>query len=282
METDVLQAAADDESVEHIMSLLNSGHLYYSSTYDLPHSLQHNQQASRADSKANIDNRYHFNSFFSNTFLGANKKDSKVNLSQWLIRVILGFAGSVDIEYKKATSSEGSVSPEETFGPTETLPRLYTITLISRENQRRLGTRYVRRGLDSQGNAANNVEMEQIVFHHDFAKHSAVASHVQLRGSAPAVWGQDLDLSYKPRLLIADIKKPEIWAPIEKHYKDMLSQYVDDQDTQHKGKIVCVNLLDTLKFEGPLTETYEETVKLFKSDRIDYEGESFLQIPKSF
>lgn len=36
--------------------------------------------------------------------------------------------------------------------------------LISRRNSYRAGTRYYMRGVDSYGNAANNVETEQIVF----------------------------------------------------------------------------------------------------------------------
>lgn len=61
--------------------------------------------------------------------------------------------------------------------------------LISRINSKRLGTRYVRRGLDKEGNAANNVEMEQIVFHHDYLKDKTITSFCQLRGSVPSIWG---------------------------------------------------------------------------------------------
>ena len=74
-------------------------------------------------------------------------------------------------------------SQEESDDPS----RLYTVTLVSRVNHKRIGTRYVRRGLDFDGNAANNVEMEQIVFHHDFAKNKAISSFIQMRGSAPAI-----------------------------------------------------------------------------------------------
>jgi hypothetical protein len=186
----------------------------------------------------------------------------------------VGFAGSVDIEYIKDGNNE-----EEN---TQNSSRLFTVTLLSRLNHRRIGTRYVRRGLDFQGNAANNVEMEQVVFHHDFFKNKAISSFIQMRGSAPAIWGQELDLSYKPKLMIADITKPDIWNAIESHYKDMLAQYSSDtKGKKDLGKIICVNLLDTgiayiflkiAKFEGQLTETYEETVKRLKNDKIEYEG----------
>ena len=209
-----------------------------------------------------IDDRYLFNRHFSKAFVDSGKEK---DLSAWTIKVICGFAGSVDIELDPNAPNV----PE-----TDRLPsRLYTITLVSRINQRRLGTRYVRRGLDFDGNAANNVEMEQIVFHHDFIKYKAISSHVQWRGSAPAIWGQELDLSYKPKLLIADISRPDIWTAIEKHYKDLAGQYVTEGNAKDDGKIICVNLLDTAKFEGPLTETYEETVKRAQNEKIEYEGE---------
>jgi hypothetical protein len=189
--------------------------------------MQHNQLLSQGN--GGIDDRYFFNSDMAKHLM---------NISQdpWLIKVMVGFAGSVDVEYLKNDISEKEKNKS----------RLFTVTLLSRVNHRRIGTRYVRRGLDFEGNAANNVEMEQIVFHHDFFKNKAVSSFIQMRGSAPAIWGQELDLSYKPKLMIADINKPEIWNSIETHYNDMLGQYQSDtKGKKNNGKIVCVNLLDT-------------------------------------
>jgi hypothetical protein len=189
--------------------------------------MQHNQLLSKGN--GGIDDRYFFNSDMAKPLM-------KISQDPWLIKVMVGFAGSVDVEYVKNDISENEKNKT----------RLFTVTLLSRVNHRRIGTRYVRRGLDFEGNAANNVEMEQIVFHHDFFKNKAVSSFIQMRGSAPAVWGQELDLSYKPKLMIADINKPEVWSSIETHYNDMLGQYVSDtKGKKNNGKIVCVNLLDT-------------------------------------
>uniref|UniRef100_A0A1I8IGI2 Large ribosomal subunit protein P1 n=1 Tax=Macrostomum lignano TaxID=282301 RepID=A0A1I8IGI2_9PLAT len=67
-------------------------------------------------------------------------------------------------------------------------------TLIGRRSRRYAGTRYLKRGCDYQGNAANEVETEQVL--HDptscsFAL-SRVTAFVQVRGSVPAIWSQDI------------------------------------------------------------------------------------------
>jgi hypothetical protein len=250
--------ALDEEWKMLLLEILNSGHLYFSTSYDLSHSLQHNQLLLKSGEKteAIIDNRYLFNQHFLSSF---KKMESDQDTKDYLINVICGFAGSIDmqLEPKKEAQEEN---------------RLYTVSLISRINHKRLGTRYLRRGLDFEGNTANNVEMEQIVFHHDFSKNQAISSFCQIRGSVPCIWGQELDLSYKPKLLIADISKPDIWTPIKKHYQDLLNQYtLEEGFTNMGGKVVCVNLLDTVKFEGPLTETFKETVGRLNNEKVEYE-----------
>jgi hypothetical protein len=240
----------DADLLQNVKEILNSGHLYYSTTYDLTHSIQHNyfNTAAKA-SKTVIDDRFFFNKHVSTPII--NVGDAA---STWVYRIICGFAGAIDINLEDN--------------------KTYTVALVSRLNHRRLGTRYVRRGLDFDGNAANNVEMEQIVFHHDFIKDKRISAFVQMRGSAPAIWGQELNLDYRPELLIADIGKPEVWASINKHYADLRSQYIGEPSVDggaDYGKIVCVNLLDDKGFEGNLTRTYEETVKRFNDQKVTYE-----------
>lgn len=53
------------------------------------------------------------------------------------------------------------------------------------------GTRVNARGIDEDGNSANCVETEQLVFNHIFKenKHLIItSSYVQLRGSIPVFW----------------------------------------------------------------------------------------------
>lgn len=98
----------------------------------------------------------------------------------------------------------------------------------------------VRRGLDSEGNAANSVEMEQICFNQN---DTTISSFVQLRGSAPLIWSQRLNSSYKPDVKITGIE--ETWASIHKHFVDLKSQYTSNGTD---GNVICVNLLDDRGF----------------------------------
>ncbi|GCC47314.1 hypothetical protein chiPu_0031697, partial [Chiloscyllium punctatum] len=53
--------------------------------------------------------------------------------------------------------------------------------------------RYKRRGVDSDGNVANYVETEQVIYSGE-----DILSFVQIRGSIPVFWSQH-GLRYKPR-----------------------------------------------------------------------------------
>lgn len=246
------------QSVSHIA---NSGHIYYSTTYDITHSVQHNYlKSSGKAQKTVIDDRYFFNKHLAQPLLDAGK-----DAEPWIMNTIVGFAGTIDMKVTLPTELENN----------EEVTRPYKLTLISRLNRRRVGTRYVRRGLDFDGNTANNVEMEQIVFHEDFHRYKAISSYCQVRGSVPTVWGQDLNLAYRPELLVASIQKPKVWTSVKKHYDDLKVQYIGEKTVSEGGadigKVVCVNLLDVDGFEGRLTKLYEETVKRFADDKVSYE-----------
>lgn len=64
-----------------------------------------------------------------------------------------------------------------------------------------MGRRFVTRGLDRQGNAANFVETEHIFVNYemDFMN---VASYVQIRGSIPLLWTMKPNLKWSPPVKI--------------------------------------------------------------------------------
>ncbi|KAL2932992.1 Phosphoinositide phosphatase SAC2, partial [Bienertia sinuspersici] len=67
----------------------------------------------------------------------------------------------------------------------------FIFTLIARRSCQFAGTRYEKRGVNSIGQAANEVEIEQIVWqrmHSDCP--SQISSSVQIRGSIPLSWSQ--------------------------------------------------------------------------------------------
>lgn len=87
-----------------------------------------------------------------------------------------GFVSSIDIKGIRPSSEFSIINPSETSCDEirNSKSSTFHVCLISRVNVRRLGTRYVRRGLDNGGNAANNVEMEQIIFNNDVSKNEEV------------------------------------------------------------------------------------------------------------
>jgi hypothetical protein len=78
-----------------------------------------------------------------------------------------------------------------------------SVILIGRRSRHFAGVRYLRRGIDHEGNVANFVETEQIVYNPNksFDDKATVSSFVLIRGSIPLFWTQD------PNPLIP---KPEI------------------------------------------------------------------------
>ncbi|CDQ82664.1 unnamed protein product [Oncorhynchus mykiss] len=68
------------------------------------------------------------------------------------------------------------------------------VTLIARRSSKFAGTRFLKRGANCEGDVANEVETEQII--HDASVMSFTAgsysSYVQVRGSVPLYWSQDI------------------------------------------------------------------------------------------
>lgn len=63
-----------------------------------------------------------------------------------------------------------------------------SFVLISRKDARRMGRRFVVRGLDREGHAANFCETEHIITQKKANGSFTLASHLQIRGSIPLIW----------------------------------------------------------------------------------------------
>ena len=93
---------------------------------------------------------------------------------------------------------------------------------------------------------------------------------------------EDLDLSYRPRLILADVNKESVWSSVKAHLNDLKHQYIGEKafaSGMDNGQIVCVNLLDDVwifltktGFEGPLTDIYESCVSRFGDPKFKYES----------
>jgi len=64
--------------------------------------------------------------------------------------------------------------------------------VIARRSRHQAGTRYIKRGINGEGFAANFVEVEQIVINYNSSQDTrpVCSSFVQVRGSVPTYWMQ--------------------------------------------------------------------------------------------
>ncbi|OXB83263.1 UNVERIFIED_CONTAM: hypothetical protein H355_002015 [Colinus virginianus] len=109
-------------------------------------------------------------------------------------------------------------------------------------------------GIDSEGHAANFVETEQIV-HYKGSK----ASFVQTRGSIPFFWSQRPNLKYKP--------KPQISKSV--NHMDGFQRHFDSQIISY-GKQMIVNLVNQKGSELPLEQTFAKMVNSMANGMVRY------------
>lgn len=229
---------------------LNSN-FYFSYSYDLTRTLQHNLSAPRFIGKADIEideplpdwneygNRgnskerieYAFRSvprkrFFWNAFL--LKPMAPVLNRDWLLGVIHGFV------------SQSNVS---IFG------RSVHVCLIARRSTKFAGTRFLKRGANFCGDVANEVESEQIV-----VDGHRMCSFVQMRGSIPTHWSQDISKMVPKPPISLDISDPFALTP-GKHYERLLFHF--------GAPIIILNLVkkrEKRRHESILTENMTASI----------------------
>ena len=69
----------------------------------------------------------------------------------------------------------------------------FLVTVIARRNRFYAGTRYLKRGINNDGQVANDVESEQILeeVSTTCSERPSITSYVHIRGSVPIYWHQD-------------------------------------------------------------------------------------------
>jgi hypothetical protein len=135
----------------------------------------------------------------------------------------------------------------------------FNVTLIGRRSRKFAGTRYLKRGISTDGFVANDVEVEQVV---EVAGRGDIASFVQRRGSVPVFWNQMPSLKGFRR---AGIRLLNFLDPFARathiHFHMLKAKYGDP--------IICLNLCQTgssdsgnvVNKEHVLSEAYEEVVQ---------------------
>ncbi|CAH0383130.1 unnamed protein product [Bemisia tabaci] len=131
------------------------------------------------------------------------------------------------------------------------------VTVIARRSNKYAGTRFLKRGANFEGDVANEVETEQIV--HDVGGTSQnkvrITSFVQMRGSIPAHWSQDISKM---------VPKPTIYFDLGDPYFETAGAHFNDLLKRYGSPTIILNLVKTKekkKHESQLSEVINGAVK---------------------
>ncbi|KAK9455425.1 SacI homology domain-containing protein [Dipodascopsis uninucleata] len=192
---------------------------YFSYSYDITHTLQHNLNRERQRVKNNVspdDWKVYldYNEMFVwNHYLLKPVYESKVDAMAWCLPIIHGFIDQANISV---------------FG------KNVSIAILARRSHYFAGARFLKRGANDEGYVANDVETEQIVsdmlstsFHSVDGKafaNTRYTSFVQHRGSIPLFWTQDVSgMSPKPPIEL-NVVDP-FFSAAALHFDDMFKRY---------------------------------------------------------
>ncbi|KAJ3212994.1 hypothetical protein HDU82_000003 [Entophlyctis luteolus] len=227
------QIADDIQYMSMLESLLSSAFWYFSYNGDITKNVQRLatedadarsfRDTGRLRSWEKADDRFFWNKSLHQPLIDLAMSHPDLDISPFILPIICGFVSFKELSYNNKKVSLG---------------------LISRRSKYRAGTRYNRRGIDEEGNVANNVETEQILsVQLDGAL--KVASYVQTRGSIPLYWSQLINVKYQPKMVVEDgsISFP----PYKKHFLSQITLY---------GPQIAVNLINKKGYEGRLCETW--------------------------
>lgn len=132
--------------------------------------------------------------------------------------------------------------------------RDYLLTLVSRRSVKRPGLRYLRRGVDDEGNTANTVETEQILSVPEWTPSHPAYSYLQVRGSIPLYFSQS-PYALKPVPALHHSADTNLLA-FGRHFREFSRRY---------GNIQAVSLIDKLAGELKLGEQYERYTESFNA-----------------
>ncbi|KAF4693339.1 hypothetical protein FOZ60_011319 [Perkinsus olseni] len=215
------QLAKDERRlIDLIQDMQASRGYYYCHTYDISQSAQSNLAES-------LLSRFVWNWTHSEGF--RDNPDQRVR--QWYVPIIYGYFAAREIS---------------------ALSRVLSIILISRRSRFYAGTRYRKRGINADGDAANEVETEQILI--DLSTggmgRQPFSSFVQVRGSAPVFWMQDQSqLSLvKPKPPIRFQRTDRNNTASRRHFSGLLGRY--------GAPVLVINLMRHA--EGEVVEEGEE------------------------
>lgn len=175
----------------------------------------------------NLDDGFLWNSYMISPLLQfrsrLTERERRILDSSWILTsVIRGFVSSLTIP---ASTNLLPHAPSN-------LPS--TLTLVSRLSSRRAGTRFNSRGIDDDGNVANFVETETVLW----MPHGLCVSYTQVRGSVPIFWEQAPGLIPGQQKIQVTRSVPAAQPAFDKHFENLEVDY---------GAVHVVNLLSEMK-----------------------------------
>jgi hypothetical protein len=167
--------------------------------------------------------------------------------------------------HEKQKEEAGAEPDTKTDPPTQepSNGKDFLLTLVSRRSTKRAGLRYLRRGTDDEGCAANSVETEQILSSPTWnTSQDKIFSYTQFRGSIPLFFSQS-PYSLKPQVSTWGTFETNARA-FKRHMTDLSSRY---------GDIYCASLVDKHGTEAKIGELYEKHAKdLNENGGLDGQG----------
>ncbi|KAJ5154835.1 Inositol phosphatase [Penicillium coprophilum] len=241
--------------------LFASHNFFFAYDYDLTRSV-HMQEARRDQLPLHkvVDPLYFWNRHLMNIFIDNGAHG-------FVLPLIQGFVGQREFTIAGAEKKQFSEDPVELAEgrilgekneaePVETnaSKRDYLLTLVSRRSVKRPGLRYLRRGVDDEGNTANTVETEQILSVPDWAPSHPAYSYLQVRGSIPLYFSQS-PYALKPVPVLHHSADTNLLA-FGRHFREFSRRY---------GNVQAVSLIDKLAGELKLGEQYERYTQAFNA-----------------
>lgn len=184
----------------------------------------------RLHEKKSDESKYIWETADRRFFWNQNMLESFMNVEDaypFILPIMMGYVSFTDLQINGKASKFG---------------------IISRRSIHRPGTRYQVRGIDSDGNVANYVETEQVLIYDQ-----KLSSFVQIRGSIPAFWTQNVTIQYAPPIIVSKNDANSLSA-FKAHFESLNGIY--------DGNIVCVNLADQKGREKEIVAKYGELSKL--------------------
>ncbi|KAK5716100.1 Phosphoinositide phosphatase sac1 [Elasticomyces elasticus] len=260
------QLSDPDETtyLTYLKTLIKSGPMYFSYSFDLTNSSQRQAQANPSQPLwQRADDRFFWNRFVCTSLVDFREgKASGRSMSAGPQPAVDAFILPVMFGMMNITS-------------TSVKGNAMTFALITRRSRHRAGTRYMSRGADEEGHVSNFNETEQMVTLNDggssglasFAgdrgyanekpmggQETQVLSYVQTRGSVPVFWAEINNLHYVPTLQIRPVSTSVEAA--RRHFDEQIGIYGDNY---------LVNLVNQKGREKRVKDAYEEVTTLLQS-----------------